>query len=270
MKTVNKFFLFYIKSSIHVALAVFSLSLINSDILHIHLPKWFFYLVFFATIFAYNFIKYYLLPKKYFTWTTNFNKALLFLNFFALAASLFYLSRLSIPSLFWIVFLTILNILYSIPIGKRNLRSYGLLKPFLVVFVWVGFSLGLGIIESGKAINSNIIILSIQQAALVLALLLLFEIRDLEKDPEYLRTIPMRLPLTKTKILIYGLSILWFGLFWAHPNLPIPKSSYFIFVCLLMVIWYAEPKRQFIFTAFWVEAIPIAWLLLYCVLDKSS
>lgn len=269
MEMVNKFLFFYIKSSIHVALAVTALSLINYHLLSLKPNNNILYFIFFSSLFSYNFIKYYLLPKTYLRWTTLFNKILLFLNTIALVSSILYMVRFSRTSFLWIGFLTLLNILYSIPVGKKNWRSYGLLKPFIVIFVWAGISIVLPVIEANGTLDLQLLIFVVQQAVFVLILLLLFEIRDLQYDPQVLRTIPMRLHLKKTKHLSYGLALFWISLFWIQPSIEFPYSSIFIFFCLIGAIQYSKPERPYLFTAFWVEAIPIIWLLLYYVFDIS-
>ena len=66
MTLLKRFLDFYINSSVHVALAVLSFSVLTSYELHLNSPLILYSAVFFASVVGYNFVKYFGLTNFYY------------------------------------------------------------------------------------------------------------------------------------------------------------------------------------------------------------
>lgn len=99
---------------------------------------------------------------------------------------------------------------------------------------------------------------------LTLILILIFEINDLKYDDIRLKTVPQSIGILHTKYLIYLLLIPFYVLeFFKQGNYP---NQWIINLILITVIalftHYASPHKSKYYTMFWVESVPILWLVL--------
>ena len=135
----KQLFNFYINSSIHVALSVFSLTwitLIENDLLY---DENVLYFVFYATITGYNFVKYFGVAKFHHRSLANWLKAIQIFSFFCFVLMCYYAFQLEKNTLTCIAIFGIITFFYAIPfLPKRlfldkqhNLRSIGGLKIYL-------------------------------------------------------------------------------------------------------------------------------------------
>lgn len=249
-----------------MALAVVSLSLITVLHFELQVEKWMLLFIFFGTVTAYNFVKYAGITGLHHRSLAQSLKIIQVFSFFCLAGvgiSAFYVAP---GVLLWSAIFGALTLLYALPVfnKKRNLRSVSGLKIFIIAFVWAGVTVVLPVTGAKNVIFEALVLEFLQRILLVLAWILPFEIRDLKYDLEQLGTIPQRIGLTKTKIL--GLFFLLLVLF-----LEVLKNSgstastiAVIIMCIISGIFLAitREKQSRYFTAFWVEAIPILWLLI--------
>lgn len=257
---------FYINSSIHVALAVVSLSLISVQNLGLDADLHLLNFLFFGTITGYNFVKYAGVAKLH---HRSLAKSLRFIQIFSLICfigfliSLFYVER---EILYWIGFFGLFTLLYALPVfsKKRNLRSISGIKIFIIAFVWAGVTVILPVATDAIKMDWNVLAEFIQRFLIVLVLILPFEIRDLKYDLEQLGTIPQRVGVTKTKIL--GLIFLVLVLLIESLQSSITSSAFLsLFIISLITAGLtlkAKENQSSYYSSFWVEGIPILWLLL--------
>ena len=114
----------------------------------------------------------------------------------------------------------------------------------------------------GKSWREFSLIYGLQRYIFVIAATLPFEIRDLKLDHPNLSTWPQRWGVKKTKIL--GLILLIFFIFL---EALFTFSSRFevtamIAIILMFFILLSKKEQPKYFSSFWVEGIPILWLLL--------
>lgn len=101
----------------------------------------------------------------------------------------------------------IIGILYSIPLPFIRLRNIPGIKAILIACVWVFFLAVFPAINEGIVLaHPNLIFGSM--FAFFLAITIPFDIRDIDKDPEQLKTIPQRFGIPKAKMLSYILLVI--------------------------------------------------------------
>lgn len=208
--------------------------------------------VFFGTIVAYNFLKYIelIVFKKIITPKMIAIIGITLFSFLAFLVLFFYLKRSTQVQI-------ILAGLFVL--GYPFLRKQGWLKLFLVSFVitivtvFIPFS-------SQKLFEFDSYIALFQRFLFITSLMIPFEIYDSQFDHQALNTIPQRIGIRNAKLfgmlLIIPFIVLEF--------LKVNTSLTVIPIGLLTVsaIHFTTLKKSKYYTSFWVESIPVLWLLL--------
>lgn len=271
MKGLRQFFDFYINSSIHVALAVVSLSWLtllefefyDNDIL---------YFIFFSSITGYNFVKYFGLAKFHHRSLANWLKFIQLFSLICFVLMSYYAFKIQTKTLFYIVGLGLITFLYAIPFlpkrflvdDKQNLRDIGGIKIYIIALVWTGVTVISPLVNNGIGVSDMVIITSLQRFVFVVVLTLPFEIRDLQFDSVKLSTIPQKIGEKRTKIMGSILLLVFFSL-----EIIKAETSYkrLIIVFAITIVAFfsllnAKKNQGKYYSGFWVEGIPIFWLLL--------
>ncbi|MDC0106609.1 hypothetical protein OAI50_00635 [bacterium] len=271
MTLFKRFLDFYINSSLHVALAVLSFSVLTAYELNLVGSIFFYSATFCASVAGYNFVKYFGLTKFYYRSLTTKLKYIQLVSVLSLMGFGFVIFQLQQSSQIVYVFLALITFLYAIPMGiktPKNLRSVGGVKIYIIAFVWAMTTVVLPILESQLVLNLDHWILVLQRIFIVITLMLPFEIRDLDVDQLYLSTIPQKIGIQNTKIVGYALlgdSILLE--FFKH-QFNLNRFLILTFSVVLLAVFLAKStkKRNRYYSVFWVEAIPIIVLSLVFVL----
>lgn len=271
MKGLKQFFDFYINSSIHVALAVVSLSWLtllefdfyDNDIL---------YFIFFSSITGYNFVKYFGLAKFHHRSLANWLKFIQVFSLLCFVLMCYYAFKIQTKTLFYIVGLGLITFLYAIPFlpkrflvdDKQNLRDIGGIKIYIIALVWTGVTVISPLVNNNIGVSDTLIITAIQRFVFVFVLTLPFEIRDLQYDSIRLSTIPQKIGEKQTKIIGLILLLVFFTLefFKEETNF---KRLIIVFVITIITFYSlinAKKNQGKYYSGFWVEGIPIFWLLL--------
>ena len=265
MKSIKLGLDFYINSSIHVALAVVALTVITYWHLGNSPDITLLSFVFFASISGYNFVKYAGIAKLH---HRSLAKSLQTIQILSLISFLFliWLSlMLPLRILFWSAIFGLVTLLYALPVlsKRRNLRSIAGAKIFVIALVWSGVTVFLPAVEMERNFNSYIWLEFAQRFLLMLVLILPFEIRDLKYDLERLGTIPQRIGVTGTKILTFLLLIVVLLLELLKVR-NLYESLDLLVICVFAAIAVLLSKRRQskYYTSFWVEAIPVLWMLI--------
>lgn len=259
---IKKIFNFYLSGSIHVALATLSLVLLTYYLNKITVNIYLALFVFFSTILSYNFIKYYQLfqhKRK----IDIFIKTLLIVNSLIIPLVFYFFYTLNTQTKWTAVFFSILTFLYAVPIHKSNLRNLAGVKIYLVALCWAGVTLLLPLLQENMLIDSLVIIKLIQRFIFTLILLLIFEISDLKYDNIQLKTIPQTIGIQNTKNVNYLLCTVFFALDF-YPFLTFTKQHIITLLVVIMLIlftYFSSNKKNKYYTLFWVESIPIYWLI---------
>lgn len=265
MKLYKQFFGFYINSSIHVALAVVSLCLVS--FLHYNLPADINLLVFvfFGSITGYNFVKYAGVARLHHSSLAKGLKVIQVFSLFSFLILAWSAFKLSKEVLIWTGIFGIFTLLYALPVfsKRRNLRTISGVKIFIIAFVWGGVTVVLPVVSAQKVLDFNVAIEFIQRFLLVLTLILPFEIRDLKYDLQQLGTIPQRVGVTQTKL--FGLSLLIMLLILEFlkqkQSLDSVAALLITVVVTSILIWRSRQRQSSYYSSFWVEGIPILWLI---------
>lgn len=273
MKVVKQLLSFYINSSVHVALSVYSLTWITLLGFDISYDENVLYFVFYATITGYNFVKYFGIAKFHHRSLTNWLKAIQVFSFLCFFLMLYYGFKLNTKTLFCVAGFGIITFLYAIPFlpkhffldKQHNLRTIGGLKIYLIALVWSGVTVFLPLINNDYVFNTDVIITGIQRYIFIIVLMLPFEIRDLRYDSLKLSTVPQKIGVKQTKIIGSLLLVMFFflELFKDEVTFIIILLAIAVFTMLLLVFSKIEQGKYY--SSFWVEGVPIFWLILVLI-----
>lgn len=270
MKLLKRIFDFYINSSVHVALAVVSFCVITYLNFGLNPDPIFLLFVFFGSITGYNFVKYAGIAKLHHSSLAKGLRIIQIFSFFAFLILIWTAFQIQFKILVWSAFFGLFTLLYALPVlsKKRNLRSISGIKIFVIAFVWGGVTVILPVIEGGGHLTVGVLPEFIQRFLFVLVLILPFEIRDLKYDLQQLGTIPQKIGVTKTKILGF---VMLSGIFlteFLKPNFTSVSISALSIVIVITAImmWKARERQTPYFASFWVESIPVIWMLIYYAL----
>ncbi|MEM9363550.1 MAG: hypothetical protein AAGA43_13000 [Bacteroidota bacterium] len=270
MRTLRTIFDFYLDASIHVGLAVAALIMVTSLLLNISVQNALLGFAFFSTIVCYNFIKYGVEAKKYLIVSKTYHKRIQVFSFLSFFVAIWFAAQLYKEAWLTVLGLSILCLLYAIPFfpKTRNLRNLAGFKIYIVGLVWAGFTVLLPAMQSRVPIDWDVIALCFQRFLLVLILMLPFEIRDLESDFEELRTIPQTIGVEYTVVLGIALTLLFVLLTFFRDAIVSNEvaSRILLGIVLIAMLVLTKKKQSKYFTSFWIEAIPLFWVILILVL----
>lgn len=270
MQLLKKIIDFYIFSNIHVALAGFCLTKIT-------LLKFGFttsvspLFVALSIIVSYNFIRFYEIKtdrlgwlKHWFIQQKNILIALSIVSILGIIYLLFF-SEFNLSSLVILLPFAFMTLFYVIPIFKIgglevSFRNFPGIKIFSIAIAWAGISVLFPLYEEGFKFNLSVFIEFMQRILFLIAITLPFDIRDLQSDSEELKTIPQVLGVNYTKI-IGTLLLVFFVLleFIQKTNL---QTTVIIAIVTTLFLWFSTVNKSRYYASFWVEAIPIFWLIL--------
>jgi 4-hydroxybenzoate polyprenyltransferase len=211
-----KAFTFIIKTNIFIAFAAVSLALASQAELGMH-PQFHAYLlvIFFAALFDYSFHRFITLHNKpealrieKYNWEArhfSILKSLIILSLIGLGISLLFVR---IQIMYLLVPLSILTLLYSIAIFKKNEVRFRLqeipgLKIFLIAFVWSATTVLIPVLQSENNIRNNqVLLVFIERFTFIVAVAIPFDIRDMKADKlSGFRTVPIVLGEIKARLI---------------------------------------------------------------------
>ena len=266
MTFLKKLLNFYINSSIHVALAVYSLVRITEIYFDLENDSIFNYFIFYSTITAYNFVKYFGIAKFHHRSLTKDLKIIQVFSFLCFLLMCYYGYQLPLKTIGLFIPFGFLTVLYAIPFlsgFQKNLRNVSYLKIVIVAFVWAGTTVFLPLLNAEIILDDIAIFYILQRFLIVAVLILPFDIRDIQYDAISLQTIPMKIGIQNTKklgfvLLLFALSIEFF-----IATETITKNTFlgFSFAAVLFLM-RADKNQSKYYSSFWVEALPIFWWLI--------
>ncbi|WP_299557141.1 hypothetical protein [Seonamhaeicola sp.] len=270
MTALKQLLNFYINSSIHVALAVSSLTWITLMEFQIPFDKSLLFFVFFASVTGYNFVKYFGLAKFHHRRLANWLKMIQIFSFFCFVLMCFYALKLETKTLLYILGFGAITFFYAIPFlpkhffvdKQQNLRSIGGLKIYLIALVWSGVTVFLPFINNDIAINTDVFITAVQRYIYIIVLMFPFEIRDLRFDNLKLSTIPQKIGVKRTKAIGAMTLIVLLMIEFFKEELSVKRLVVLVVVviCTLLALLFAKIEQGKYYSAFWVEGLPILWL----------
>jgi len=267
MPPLKKLFNVYIFGNLHVALASFSLTKLslltqqNSDNI---IP----FFVFFATILSYNYIRLMrinTIKSELYNEINRWRIYLILISIFALTACAFLIVKIRWQALISLMPFALLTGFYVLPpsiSSKMTLRSLPGFKIFVIAFTWAGITV-LFPLSQYDMVDATIFWLFFQRFLFLIVLTIPFDIRDVAYDSETLKTLPIWLGIKNAKVLGFILLGLYLaiGIFILKPVYQ--GIEIFIALCLGVLLLKSSTNRSYNYYAFWIEGIPILWLILY-------
>ncbi|WP_460218224.1 UbiA prenyltransferase family protein [Psychroserpens sp. MEBiC05023] len=272
MSVLKKILDFYINTSVHVAFAVFALTWITLLQFDIDYDQDVLYFITFSTITGYNFVKYFGLAKFHHRSLTSRLKAIQIFSLMCFIVLCYYLLQLQTKTLFYVGSFGLVTFLYAIPLipkkvfidKQKNLRSISGLKIYVIALVWAGVTVFLPLINNDYPITNDVIITGVQRFVYVIVLMFPFEIRDLSYDSLRLSTIPQRIGVMRTKALGVVLLMLFISFEFLKSETQYEMILIQVVIsCITFVfVLFAREQQHKYYSAFWVESLPIWWLIL--------
>jgi len=272
MKLLSRVFAFYINSSIHVAFAVLALFAITVLEFSIAVHKVVYGFVFFASLTGYNFVKYAKIAGLHHRSLTKSLRLIQLFSALCFVVLVYFALQLSLKVLLLTAGFGLATLLYAIPVVRsKNLRNFSGVKIFIVAFVWAGVTVILPFVASNSEITFSAYLTFFQRILIVVALILPFEIRDIPYDALNLKTLPQLVGVKKTKLIGFMLLGLGLGFELFKTNFEISHTLSFIVFCVLLggLIAISKPHQNRYFASFWVEGLPILWLLLFIIFKNN-
>lgn len=271
VKYLKQIFDFYLNASIHVALAVVAFAEVTIWQLGLDRDLNLYGFVFSASITAYNFVKFSGIAKFHFRSLNRRLRQIQVFSFAVILLMLYFLFKLGFVLILSISILGLLTFLYAVPLSpkSKNLRNMSGLKVFIIALVWTGATVFLPLLSNDfdfLNIRLQDICYAMLRFLLVLVLIIPFEIRDLGWDDAELKTIPQLFGESKAKIigsiliLLVILIEVYFEFYTHYAELGLR------YALLLFLLLYSGRQRSQYFASFWVEALPLFWLMiLFCL-----
>lgn len=268
MPLLSKFFEVYIKSSLHVALAVTAFAYVTIHELGLSSDPVLFGFIFSSTVVSYNLTKYAAVISSDTIRSGPILKWVGIITAFSFLVMFALLIYLPLDVILIAALLGIITIAYALPVSdnRRNLRNVYGIKIAVIALVWAGVTVGLPVVYHGtESISAATVILQFLQRILFVAVLILpFDIRDYRSDDQTLGTLPQIIGVKESKLLGFILLITCLFLEWMMT--PVLTVQFFTFV-VVAVLTAAMVRRSMIrqsryFASFWVEGIPIIWALM--------
>lgn len=269
MKNIRRILSFYVGSSLHVAISVVALTLITLFEFDLPMNTKLLIFIFFGSLTGYNFIKFVspIIEKKQLPTVEKRNTFIfLILSFigFSIAAV-----RIKWQILLATLGFGLFTFFYAVPlIQQKNLRAMSGLKIFIVAFVWAGVTVLLPVLANKNELHADAWMTFVQRILVVIVLMIPFELRDIDVDDFQLRTVPQQIGIRNTKILGELLMVL---ILICEAFKSVGETAYFvsltIFIFILaVVILISKTQQTKYFSSFFVEGLPILWLLMYVFL----
>ncbi len=275
MRIAKAVFDFYINSSIHVALAAVSMACVT--LLDFGIPyDWsLLFFIFFASITGYNFVKYFGLAKFHHRRLAGWLQFIQVFSIMCFAMMCIFGAQLERSTLLFVAVFAGITFLYSVPLlpksmlmdTNKNLRSISGLKIYVIALVWAGVTVLLPLLNNNYSIDTEVWLTTFQRFLIVIVLILPFEIRDLQYDSLRLSTIPQQIGVNNTKALGAVLGILFLFLEFLREDSDLKRLIISLTILIIAVVFLVAAKRDqnMYYSSFWVESIPMLWLLLHIV-----
>lgn len=263
---------FYINSSIHVGLAVYAFGYITLIEYNLAYNESVLYFLFYGTITGYNFVKYFGLAKFHHRRLAKWLRVIQVFSLVSFVMMCYYMIQLPLQVIYGIAGFGIVTFFYAIPFMPKaifidqhhNLRSISGLKVYIIAFVWAGVTVGLPLLAAKVTIDTDVVLLGVQRFCFVIALMLPFEIRDLKFDSLRLSTIPQKIGVKQTKTIgiVLAILIVFLDFFKNTTTITGMLALQATIVMYALLLVFARVKQNKYYSSFWVEGIPIVWLLL--------
>lgn len=264
---MKKLLRIWVYSNFHIATIAFLFSLETNYILGIESDLKSPLFVFFSTIFIYNLGYYQAIlfkkpPQRYHAeWMVKHIAYWGFSMLISLIVILYLYSSYSFDAQKIIVILSFISFIYiihTIKLGKWNLsiRNIPYIKTIIVSVVWALITVLPQVIDHELlSLTNSWFPLIIERVLFVLPIALMFDIRDMESDPESFSTIPRLIGIRMTKVIAL---ISLIGAFYFFLQIPVdinPLLLLPVYILMLFSILYSSPKREELYYSAWFDSL---------------
>lgn len=270
MSFLKKILEFYIFSNIHVAISgycITKITLLKYEVFENVVP----FFVAFSIVVSYNFIRFYEIKTNRLQWFKMWfstNKVLLFLlSLISLVGILlaFFKMNLSKNSILLLTVFSFMTLFYVVPVIKFDrlevsFRNFPFVKIYSIAIAWAGVSVLFSLSVYNVDFENDVWLEFIQRFLILMAIILPFDFRDLNYDKLDLKTIPQLIGVNKSKFLGVIL-VLLFVVLELLKKVVLIKSTLLIALLTVLFLLFSSVKRNKYYSAFWVEALPIFWLI---------
>ncbi|RXR21971.1 hypothetical protein [Flavobacterium stagni] len=242
----------YVEASIHVGCAVVALYGVAQTLLRRKLQTEMVLLIFTGTVVAYSVLKYgaLLLGNR-----IKSGKLYLIMGMAFVSALAFGFAFWELPKRLMVLWLLGMMAVGIYPLVRR----FGIIKLFWVSAVVTYTTVILP--NYDECIHENTLKIALLQWVFISVLMIPFEIYDSVRDGIQLGTLPQKVGIPRAKQLGY-LGILLFILFqfyWVPSDFYIGNCG--IALITLVAIYCTQTNQSRWYTSFWVEALPILWMV---------
>lgn len=174
--------------------------------------------------------------------------------------------KLDLTTQFALIPLFIITFLYNFDYKSLpKFRDNGIVKILIVGFVWAGLVV---LIPHFKNIDTNILLKTLFIFFYVVMLTLGFDKRDILVDHSDLKTLPQLYP-NRMFVIYLIFFIVLSGLNFITYRTPLNWLNELIIFISSLMSYRSNNEKSFYYTAFWLEAMPVFWLLLILLSQKS-
>ncbi|MCF6351085.1 MAG: hypothetical protein L3J23_08685 [Flavobacteriaceae bacterium] len=266
MKELRNILNFYIFSNIHVALASFCLTKIT--LLEIGISENITALfVFFSTLVSYNFIRF-LKSEKEINWFQEWSQIaksnLRILTVAGLLFIIYFTFQLRLKAILVLFPFLIFTIFYVFPMQKYAIRNIAGLKLFLIAISWAGVTVLFPLVQNFIIPRAVDYIIFLQRFLFVAVITIPFDIRDLDMDSEKLKTLPQQFGIKKSKFIGLLFLVLFLVLIFFKSTFCLNSILILVIIAIIsgLFLMKSTAKQHKYYSAFFVESIPIIWLVL--------
>lgn len=276
MNVLKNIFRFYVFGNLHVGLSTFCLTkitLLQSGVNNCTIPLF----VGLATVISYNLIRikeHKNLQPWYYGFIRDNKRAIVVLIVVCALLLLYlatFLTRYALISLLPIVAFTFF---YSIPVrakqkGSSTLRSVAFLKLFLIAVSWAVVTVIFPLVQYDITIGFNEMIIAFQRFLIIAAITVPFDIRDVDYDSTSIHTLPETVGIAHSKRIALLFLMVFLGATFLLDNSAAKNLQLHFAVALLsaiLIVRTKEKNQSIFYTSFWIEAIPIFWLIAFLFL----
>ena len=258
---IIKLFRFYVLTSTHVALAVLSLTYLTHLHFDVSLQTNLFAFIFCATVVTYNFIRY----NASLNIKSSFNKPILVFSLLAVLGLVLSATKLTSQTLLVALLLGLMSLTYVLPNNRffGGLRFLPYLKSFMIAACWASVVVILPLRNHQIELDRVAWLIWLQMALWTFSTMIPFEIRDISNDSESMKTIPQVFGVRGAKmigtLMLFGVVVLsYFLSLQYHDMIPTLIACALALICL----WKSSVHQSTYYASFWVEALPMVWLLM--------
>jgi len=251
---------FYLKSSLHVGLSIAAFSWLSFLQLKMAVDTFLLMYIFCASVVAYNFMKYAQHWIKDELFKLTFIKIITVISITGVLLCVF---KIKYEVVVLSALLALLIYGYSYPVSKhiKKFRQTPLIKWLVITFIWATVSFIFPLLSVNASMAFDMILFEfVQRMVWVLALIIPFEIRDIEDDCQSGGSMIQRIGVMRAKIVSIILLILFFSL----RNLiytQISVVNLLIYISLIIMLLFTQKNQGRYYSSLMVESLPMLWLI---------